>query len=494
MTLNIYNVRVGLATNSSSSHSLIIAPKKVGDDQVGEYYGWNAFTLASVEARRDYLHVILYENLKELVGQEIALLVANGMTINHYDADDCEERGIDHQSHITLPCDHTGHLNMEFAREFADYLLQRDFVILGGNDNDGSHPMGTGQALLPWPLQESNSKDWVARKDREHGYWSIFNKHTGAKVRFSFPKNALLDPNMKPEKAYAPELVDIKITDMCPHVNAPCYQFCYQASNPAGQHAPYGKLESLMRALAELGVFEVAIGGGEPTFHPQFAAILRLTRRYGIVPNFTTRSFHWLENDSLRATILPHLGAFAFSVSSAKDVRKLGTLCEVHGINNRGKHKVSIQVVMGTISDHDLKELLKEARHWNFYATLLGFKQTGRGGEYKIPTYIAQSKNWPKQLLELRDKAECPSLCVDTAFVTQYESQIKEAGIPDYLFHKEEGKFSAYVDAVAMKMGPSSFCDAGDMRTLDVSGYGWKREGETESEVARNILNIYRGF
>ena len=38
--------------------------------------------------------------------------------------------------------------------------------------------------------------------------------------------------------------------------------------------------------------------------------------------------------------------------------------------------------------------------------------------------------------------------------------------IPDVLYHGTEGKFSAYIDAVAGKFGPSSYCSPAEMVSM----------------------------
>jgi radical SAM protein with 4Fe4S-binding SPASM domain len=70
--------------------------------------------------------------------------------------------------------------------------------------------------------------------------------------------------------------------------------------------------ENVIRQAARLGATQVALGGGNPNEHPEFAEILRLTRRnYGIVPNYTTNGYG-LSPPVLRATA-EHCGAVAVS-------------------------------------------------------------------------------------------------------------------------------------------------------------------------------------
>ena len=48
-------------------------------------------------------------------------------------------------------------------------------------------------------------------------------------------------------------------------------------------------------------------------------------------------------------------------------------------------------------------------------------------------------------------------LGVDTALAAESVAELEAAGVPDWMFHVEDGRFSAYIDAVQMTMAPSSF-------------------------------------
>ncbi len=54
--------------------------------------------------------------------------------------------------------------------------------------------------------------------------------------------------------------------------------------------------------------------------------------------------------------------------------------------------------------------------------------------------------------------------------------------MPSWCYTIEEGKFSMYVDAVAKKMGPSSYCEETDM--VDIVGSGpWNSPTESMIEA-----------
>ena len=67
----IYNVRLGFATNSSSTHSIIFTTDKIKSRIPKDgYFGWEFFTLAKKSEKKAYLATILYTHL-HYVGEVI---------------------------------------------------------------------------------------------------------------------------------------------------------------------------------------------------------------------------------------------------------------------------------------------------------------------------------------------------------------------------------------------------------------------------------------
>jgi hypothetical protein len=432
--MQLFNVRYGLATNSSSSHSLIFK-EGMTDRGVGGEFGWDNFVLASPLAKRHYAALtLMYSLCSDGMDFEKARLII----IDWTSVDISKSDYIDHQSVMRLPCTYnTNSTDHEFFNAFQAFLLKNNLAILGGNDNEESRWKPEGDFELPLPTDLSYR--YVCRRDRD--YWSIFSPETGSKIRFSFN-----DLTVKPTKATMPELVDIKITDFCPF-DCP---YCYQGSTISGTHAEREYVERLLYTLSEGKVFEVAIGGGEPTLHPEFVSFLRYARNYGIAPNFTTRNLSWLRDEERRSEILKYAGAFAVSVDNSDQVKKLDALLTTYGVDN---NRTNLHIVMGTTGKTNLRDMLKVANERNLRVTLLGWKNTHRGSTYKMLDYSW----WLDAVIEMIKAHKCPSLSIDTVLAAQSVGKLKAAGIPDYSYHIEDGTFSAYVDAVAKKLGPSSY-------------------------------------
>ena len=247
---------------------------------------------------------------------------------------------------------------------------------------------------------------------------------------------------------------------------------CYQDSGTHGKHARYDDVSSLPYVLKEMGVFEVAIGGGEPTSHPEFVQILKDFRKVGIVPNFTTKSLDWMRDARKWPGIIEHCGSFAFSIQGVEEIEELEACLKFNEIENNhywGPNPCKqLHYVIGSASEYDLKQILEKAHELYYGVTLLGYKESGRGSDYTPEN----NDNWVNVCKELKEKHKLPKVSIDTVLAEDYEDKILEAGISDRLFDTKDGKFSMYIDAVECKAGPSSYSNKEDMVDLPVSNWG----------------------
>lgn len=455
--MKIHSIRYGPATNSSSSHSLIFLPegKKAIDDcdSSGEF-GWEFFTASTKQSKMCYLAVVLKSALSRTLPGWASDAICRCITgkappkAGYIDHDSMF--GLPKEFQYDVPC-------REFLMEFKNFLLQDRVAILGGNDNESwTHPLAQehgGMFQVPW---KNLYGDIVCRKD-DGGFWTIFDRHTSNKVRVSFEMPGF---NVQCDKASAPELVDIKITDMCPH-GCP---YCYQDSGPNGAHAKEDLLFNMVDALSLLNVFELAIGGGEPTLHPEFDRLLRYCRHKGIVANFSTRSLDWIRNDARRGTIIENCGAFAVSIDNAEEMKDLSALARTCDIPSG---KIGLHVIVDNLYETQLKDILENAHSNGFRVTLLGYKDKGRGLTFSPASKEARQGWWIDLIKRMRDKSIYVDIGVDTALARRHEEYLRKSGVPGIMYETNEGKFSCYMDAVKGRIGPSSFCDDSDMSDLD---------------------------
>jgi organic radical activating enzyme len=112
----------------------------------------------------------------------------------------------------------------------------------------------------------------------EHNYKSIYCQ--GKTLRMTY------DPSKPIGDLDYPEFYDVKITNAC---EGKC-PYCYQGSMP-GEHYEnvVEKIRGFFGCMTDnQKPYQLAIGGGEPTSHPEFCELLKVTRELGIAPNYTT--------------------------------------------------------------------------------------------------------------------------------------------------------------------------------------------------------------
>jgi hypothetical protein len=500
--VRIFNVRLGLATNSSSNHSLIFLPDGIhaedypgyhhaqahwaapDEDRYYEFgdFGWQRFTLASPELKLRYLAVMLRTRLEQVLPSNVYSLVIKDWLDNvRYDDEDY----IDHESHHYLPLAHGTNLpDEQFVRMLKDYFLHDRLVVLGDNDNESAvHPLADGSNFKLEFLEPTWGQNVVCRFDDRYNFWTLFNQTTGSKLRFRLEKGKEQE-SVEPEKASAPELVDVKITDFCPHG---C-EYCYQGATLEGKHANNYDVSNMADALAAMKVFEVAIGGGEPTYHPEFLYILQSFRKVGIVPNFTTKNIQWLRDPRQAQPILEACGGFALSVTPSRkdaleEIKELAMLAEFNGVV---KDRISIHVVMGTIDKWDFNQLMKAANDAEINVTLLGYKSVGFGANFRPKDYGW----WLNEVKEAsKNRRYGAKVSIDTVLASEHEEQILAADVPKWMFSTKEGAFSCYIDMVGKKIGPSSFCKPEEMVAIDGRGELTRREGYYE-----RVLDVFSRF
>ncbi|MCR5568781.1 MAG: radical SAM protein [Paludibacteraceae bacterium] len=157
-------------------------------------------------------------------------------------------------------------------------------------------------------MQQIVVGDLVVSEHKEQHYKTIFNKQTGFFARVEdkgFPEPFWSE--------HGPELLDISITNYCEKV---C-PFCYRQSNREGQHIKLSDFFNIVNQAKELGVLQIALGGGNPNQHPEFIKIIQAIRESGIVPSYTTNGMG-LSDEILEAT-KKYCGAMALSIYTPFD-------------------------------------------------------------------------------------------------------------------------------------------------------------------------------
>lgn len=455
--MKISSIRLGHANNSSSTHSILINSNYGRkDSDSGDFqYGWDWFHLKTKEEKSKYLATLLYNALTDGMSEEHAGIIAKELTgHNPKEAAPDGYAYVDHQSVICFPRKYaTEHPNHDFLKEFVAYVRDNPKItIRGGNDNsddpgncvcDDKGPrdwsprgdeVGKSHVLNQVP-RDARGVPLYARKDGE--WWILYNADGGAKIRLSFNDRAAAYL-----AASTPELVDLKITDHCPYG---C-EFCYQSSTVKGKHADFGKIKDLLWQMKEAQVFEVALGGGETTMHPEFEKILEHSAQIGITPNFTTFNMAWAKEKSKREAVKKWCKSFA--MSSIKDIGELRKWNDKR--HDEGLPEGTLQIPLGCYPETEIREAIKQAKKTYVPITFLGYKHFGRG-----EGFAEKPSDWIVEAVAGKDGLH--QFGADSVFIEQYGKTLETMGVSPKLMVNREGAFSCYIDAVTMTMGASSY-------------------------------------
>lgn len=245
-----------------------------------------------------------------------------------------------------------------------------------------------------------------------------------------------------------PEFYDVKITDKC---FGGC-QYCYMDSTKKGEHCS-SSTEDIKKFFGGMShnerPFQVAIGGGEPTLHPNFIEILQTFYALGITPNYTTNGMFVKEDnlqDILEATkqycggvavsCHPHLTKFWEEASHR--FASLGVKLNFHCI------------ISDRESIDDFNMVFAKWEQFIDYFVLLPYGVQGRAKEKDIDwEYLI--KNVPNH----------PKL----AFGANFHKYLCETpGQYDVSLYEPES-MSQFIDLCTQKVYPSSF-DLIPLRTL----------------------------
>jgi len=90
-----------------------------------------------------------------------------------------------------------------------------------------------------------------------------------------------------PQVGDGPTEAHLAVTGRCP---VACTD-CYLSAGPEGDEVDLERLRGQLAELAELGVLEVAFGGGEALLRSEIVALCEEARRLGMTPNLTTSGF-----------------------------------------------------------------------------------------------------------------------------------------------------------------------------------------------------------
>lgn len=464
-----HSIRVGHATNSSSTHSIILCSEPATQHGEGLGFGWDWFVLVEPRRKLDYLWVDLIGQIQHLarprhylpsydfgLGElpdltEATLGYAHAFASRILEHTPSPPEGdedplstyIDHDSAFSFPLEEkTGLPHVGFARWFRDQVLDPKVVIVGGNDNsDAGRPLDFPSGPELGYLDDDEYQHPATVYDRGN-HWLLWEPGTGLKMRL--PKVRGTEILTAP----VPELVDIKITDSC---SVGC-RYCYQGSTLAGR-TPTMRAYDIAAVVKGLGVLEVAIGGGEPTEWEGLPSLIdHLSGNHRGI-NLTTRFPERIEHDMLK-----QLGRVGFSVDNPRRVAEaLGALkVSKHGSPWFGK--ISIHLTLGAVPTDTLIEIARVAHEHRVPVLLLGYKTDGRGAAFPMYPHDDWIDRFRSAFVAEDGWWGGPSIGVDTAIVERWRDEVKEKlRVDDKWMVAKEGAFSLYVDFVTETFAVASY-------------------------------------
>ena len=253
-------------------------------------------------------------------------------------------------------------------------------------------------------------------------------------------KERIYDTDPTPE---FPESMDVKITNYC--VGADC-KFCHERSDSNGKH---GDLDFSIKLFSALPAgTELAIGGGDPTSHPNVEYMLSELKNLGVISNITVNSLHirknfaqlreWIQNKYIHGLGISYTPAMMDQcVAIAKE-----------------SSNVVFHMIMGVNTVDDLNRLIEKVE--NPKVLLLGYKQYGRGESYYNEKVEDTKYEWYVRLHEFFNKKNL-TLSFDNLGIKQ--ANLKRF-FSDYKWKEfymgDDGKFTMYFDMVKQQYAMSS--------------------------------------
>jgi hypothetical protein len=244
----------------------------------------------------------------------------------------------------------------------------------------------------------------------------------------------------------SPELCDISITDRC---SFGC-SYCYQDSKPNRKHGRKDLIETVLKGFEHVP-YQIAIGGGEPTQHPDFPYILRKARELGTVPNYTTAGFK-LTPEIVAATN-EVCGGVAMTYHSFKGLDWFKE--HYKKLRDQLKVKLNIHLIADKNVAMNLRALCKARDELGPLSIVLlaYYPDVGRANLADLMTRTVYMKSLPEAITYARN------LAVDISFsegLLPYFLSRPELGINTSFVMPSEGIFSCYIDPKG-RMSSTSF-------------------------------------
>jgi len=253
-------------------------------------------------------------------------------------------------------------------------------------------------------------------------------------------------------KSQFPYLVDLSITDFCDKHCPWCYR--NSESFEENKHASQSYIFLLADILKESLVFDIVIGGGEPTLYKsKYASLSHILGHFydnKFNVSLTTKNFLWHKDKDFKRSV-EKLHSVAISVASLDDIKKAKILSK--HITKNASHVVNIscQIILGVVPYDEFKKMINSLKRTGFNISIVGYKNTGRGNSFTPHVY---DKEWVKLI-----KSSRLFVSVDSVIVKDWKQELLNSDVNEIVLTGSEGEQTCFIDAVNQKICPSSFSD-----------------------------------
>lgn len=269
-------------------------------------------------------------------------------------------------------------------------------------------------------------------------------KEDGTKIRYV--------PDGQSPMPVAPESIDIKITNQC---DMNCVM-CHEMSAPDGAHADLHN--PLLDSLPPYT--ELAIGGGNPLFHPDLVTFLERMKQHNVICNMTLHWKHFEQNFDLVRDLISEGLIHGIGVS-VNEHMPCEVLYELEQLPTAVVH-----VIAGLVSEAVMRQLVGR----NLNLLILGYKEFGRGKSFHRNTEIfVANQRYLYDNLRLLINEGFRAVAFDNLAIKQLDVRSVLSREEYKTFYMgNDGQFTMYVDLVRNEYAVSSTSPRHDIDSDDI--------------------------
>lgn len=243
-----------------------------------------------------------------------------------------------------------------------------------------------------------------------------------------------------------PELVDIKLTDVC-HIGC---AWCYQDSTSDSLHGDLETIKTVIRSLNPQ-ITEVAFGGGDVLQHPNIVEILEYSRECGLTSSNITMNWQSVMRYSNKVKeVMPLLDAIGVSITGKGQIKQV--VEKLKEIDCFTPSRICFHVIPDLYSKEMILKILCELKEYSSESDVLflGYKTNGRGKSVQ-PVHVQDIDEIIEYIIENKISLQC-----DTKFVKDYLEVVKKVS-SKLTYDIKEGEYSMNIDCVEKIYTQSSY-------------------------------------